>query len=60
MEHFLHNEVYQSKVYQNWLTNFHQYGLIDENEEDNWYMIWLTKHLEELQVYCEEEEEDQQ
>lgn len=44
----MHNEVYQSKIYQQWLENFLKNDKINgSNDDENWYMIWLDKYLEE-------------
>ncbi|KRX01124.1 Cyclic nucleotide-binding protein [Pseudocohnilembus persalinus] len=60
-EHFLHNQVYSNRTYQNWLKYFKDNNKIDcyGNEQGGiWFIIWLDKYLEEQQVYCDDIEDD--
>lgn len=55
IEHFMDTEVYRNKIYQEWRENFFKNDVIQTpSENQNWYMIWLEKHLVEQQVYCDD------
>ncbi|KRX01126.1 Cyclic nucleotide-binding protein [Pseudocohnilembus persalinus] len=59
IQHFMDTQVFQSKTFQQWKENFLANQVVQyQNEDSNWYMIWLDNYLVEQQVYCEDMIED--